>query len=668
MFSKYPIFALVLIALFSLGLRPVSSDSSLDQAYLQTSSNSIIIEGPIQSINGNVIAIANINIVLDASDPLLLTLQVGTVVEITSQVNETADLSALHADSVVVTGSNIVSPIITLQGPVQAVNVNIVTIFSLNIQFNPNDPILTELNQGDVLEVSGNLVITSGTSVVVPVQVVFILNVPSPEAAPNAGGVLINSFIVGYGGRSFDGSQTTFIYYVSGTGTPPDLSHFDVEIVTCNPALQVVGVDPTSAVSFGVDPTTGVSGIKWDLPLPMSQSRTYRLTFAGDIPEGVVTVAVKGGNGFGSAQLPGAGCGANSVEIQKYVSVDGATWNDADTAPGPEVDVSSPISFRFVVTNTGQTPLSGLALSDDVYDLSSCPIPTALAAGAVFECVIDPVVAEAGQHMDTATINAMSGSVTVTDSDSAFYFGGDRPSIDVEKFVSTDSSNWQDADTAPGLQVEPGGQVYFRFAVTNNGNVPLTNIALSDDAFDTSSCILPTSLEPGTGFECVIGPFPAAGVHTDTATVTALYQTTSVSDTDSANYTVNTGEIEGPVTIIIEGPIQAININIITIFNINIEVDPNDPILTQIHVGDVIRVEGNSTTLGSTIIIVAVNIVIINIDYGGDTDTGGPVVQPPPDGFSKDDCKKGGWQNLSRADGNGFKNQGDCIQYVNTGK
>ena len=35
---------------------------------------------------------------------------------------------------------------------------------------------------------------------------------------------------------------------------------------------------------------------------------------------------------------------------------------------------------------------------------------------------------------------------------------------------------------------------------------------------------------------------------------------------------------------------------------------------------------------------------------------------------AKDDCKKGGWQTLSRADGSSFKNQGDCIQYVNTGK
>jgi uncharacterized membrane protein len=34
----------------------------------------------------------------------------------------------------------------------------------------------------------------------------------------------------------------------------------------------------------------------------------------------------------------------------------------------------------------------------------------------------------------------------------------------------------------------------------------------------------------------------------------------------------------------------------------------------------------------------------------------------------KDQCKDGGWESLSRADGTLFKNQGDCIQYVNTGK
>ena len=39
-----------------------------------------------------------------------------------------------------------------------------------------------------------------------------------------------------------------------------------------------------------------------------------------------------------------------------------------------------------------------------------------------------------------------------------------------------------------------------------------------------------------------------------------------------------------------------------------------------------------------------------------------------PTAMGKDDCKKGGWQDQTRADGSSFKNQGDCIQYVNTGK
>lgn len=35
---------------------------------------------------------------------------------------------------------------------------------------------------------------------------------------------------------------------------------------------------------------------------------------------------------------------------------------------------------------------------------------------------------------------------------------------------------------------------------------------------------------------------------------------------------------------------------------------------------------------------------------------------------NKDQCKNGGWMNYRRANGTTFRNQGDCIQYVNTGK
>jgi hypothetical protein len=35
---------------------------------------------------------------------------------------------------------------------------------------------------------------------------------------------------------------------------------------------------------------------------------------------------------------------------------------------------------------------------------------------------------------------------------------------------------------------------------------------------------------------------------------------------------------------------------------------------------------------------------------------------------AKDECKLDGWMSLTRSDGSEFRNQGDCIQYVNTGK
>jgi hypothetical protein len=34
----------------------------------------------------------------------------------------------------------------------------------------------------------------------------------------------------------------------------------------------------------------------------------------------------------------------------------------------------------------------------------------------------------------------------------------------------------------------------------------------------------------------------------------------------------------------------------------------------------------------------------------------------------KDQCKNGGWMTLFQPDGSPFKNQGDCIQFVNNGK
>lgn len=56
-------------------------------------------------------------------------------------------------------------------------------------------------------------------------------------------------------------------------------------------------------------------------------------------------------------------------------------------------------------------------------------------------------------------------------------------------------------------------------------------------------------------------------------------------------------------------------------------------------------------------------VLIDNVNVNGNVTT-----FEPPQPATKDDCKKDGWKTVFRANGSAFKNQGDCIQYVNTGK
>ncbi|MAS36672.1 MAG: hypothetical protein CL610_21890 [Anaerolineaceae bacterium] len=498
-------------------------------------------------------------------------------------------------------------------GTVEAVSGTTITVGGLPVDVTRIDiSIVSQITVGVTVSIAGNL----ENGAVTATTIIIINNGPATSPADDL------LFDVSYGGRTFDGSQTTFTYTVSGTGTPPDLSHFTVEIPLCTPSLQVIATNPAGAVAFGTDPTTGITGVKWDLPLSADESRTYSITFSGNVGSGTVQVAVKGGPGFEVVALPGPSCETPAIDIEKFVSVDGgATWMDADVAPGPDVELGASVQFRLMVTNIGTNPLTGISLADSVYDVSSCALPASLASNASFDCTIGPFPVVAGQHTNVATATGTlgNGDGFTTDSDAANYFGGDRPAVSIQKYVLVNGGAWSDADDAPGPQTETGANVSFRFEVENTGNVTLTGISLSDSDFDTGSCAVPGILDPGASFDCVIGPFPAEdGPHTNTATVSAGFEGQTVSASDDAHYfggeVDDDDETDLPITIVIEGPVQSININIITIFGIEIEINPDDPILTVIEIGDKIRIEGNTSNRGDTIIIIAVNIIIVDVD------------------------------------------------------
>jgi len=113
-----------------------------------------------------------------------------------------------------------------------------------------------------------------------------------------------------------------------------------------------------------------------------------------------------------------------SIEVKKYVSVDGAlTWHDADTARGPNVLIDSKVQFKFIVKNTGNVTLTGLTLSDDTYSLTGVTVPASLAPGKSFEYILDNVKAKAGQHSNTATATGRYEKQTFRDTDKAHYYG-----------------------------------------------------------------------------------------------------------------------------------------------------------------------------------------------------------------------------------------------------
>ena len=106
-----------------------------------------------------------------------------------------------------------------------------------------------------------------------------------------------------------------------------------------------------------------------------------------------------------------------AVEIKKSTN-----GQDADEAPGPSMAVGSPVSWQYVVTNTGNMNLTGVRVVDDRNVTVSCGDQTMLAAGQSMTCT-GSGVATVGQYKNVGTVTAAWSGGTVTDSDASHYVG-----------------------------------------------------------------------------------------------------------------------------------------------------------------------------------------------------------------------------------------------------
>jgi len=153
---------------------------------------------------------------------------------------------------------------------------------------------------------------------------------------------------------------------------------------------------------------------------------------------------------------------------------------DADEAPGPLVAAEAPVVWTYVVTNTGNTPLTNVVVSDSQSMTLTGPVGDTDNDGQ-----LDPDetwtytaigTAKAGQYANLGTATATDIlNRQLSASDPSHYFGVTPPGINIEK-----STNGVDADMEPGPLLAVGAPVIWTYVVTNTGNTPLTNVAVSD--------------------------------------------------------------------------------------------------------------------------------------------------------------------------------------------
>ncbi len=215
------------------------------------------------------------------------------------------------------------------------------------------------------------------------------------------------------------------------------------------------------------------------------------------------------------------GGGGDFVAVQVEKSTND---EDADFEPGPIVNVGEPVVWTYVVTNLGEVTLTDWVVNDDELNKVVCS-GSDLVALDTFTCT-ESGVASADQYVNIAEVTASDGNIRVTDEDPSHYFGS-APAISIDKLT--------DGDDDQELYV--GCPVVWTYEVTNEGNIDLENIVVTDDKGVAVSCPS-TILAPGRSMECTATGEVILDNYSNLGTVTATAPVDNeLEESDSSGYT-----------------------------------------------------------------------------------------------------------------------------------
>ena len=225
---------------------------------------------------------------------------------------------------------------------------------------------------------------------------------------------------------------------------------------------------------------------------------------------------------------------ANYFGVQGGIDIEKLTnGEDADEPPGPYVLVGSTVNWTYVVTNTGNSPLTGIVVTDNRGVAVTCPsdtLPPGPPPTSSMTCTGSAAALEDQYTNLASVVGATPLGILVRDEDPSNYFGG-VPEIDLQKHT-----NGIDADEPTGVFIPEGGDVEWTYTVTNTGSATLTDLAVTDDQGVTVTCP-ETTIASGAEVICTAPIAPAElGQYSNTATATATSQVGDVSATDPSHY------------------------------------------------------------------------------------------------------------------------------------
>jgi len=203
---------------------------------------------------------------------------------------------------------------------------------------------------------------------------------------------------------------------------------------------------------------------------------------------------------------------------------------DANAVPGPSIKVGDPVTWQYILENTGDVRLTDVEVGDDDSRISvGCP-KTELAPGERMTCT-GHGTADACQYenLGTATARTADGK-SVSADDLSHYFGAENAGIELKLLV-----NGQAADAPTGPTVDAGSRIDWTYKVTNTGEVALNNVKVSDDHGDAVSCPQ-ASLRPGESMTCTASGTAATGQSGKLAKATGQASCTEVHAEDPAYY------------------------------------------------------------------------------------------------------------------------------------